>query len=81
MKGLYRVKIEADMYVYAESPEEAESIADDNWWDEIQNLPPDLFSSRQPVNAVPVEWHDAIPYGDDVNDRTCAQILGQVRRD
>ena len=74
-KGLYRVRIEADMYVYADSPEEAESVAEDHWRDELGNLGPDLFASRQPVSAVPGEWCDAIPYGDGVNDRTCEQIL------
>jgi len=81
MKQLWHAEITVSMYVYAETEEEAYDLVSDYGDEEMDNVNSSDWTVWGTVdNTAHLEgdWAESIPYGDDVNDRTCTQILAEI---
>jgi hypothetical protein len=66
MKNLYRVDVSFPMYVLAENPDEAESIAKKNAQDAACDMDLADAIAGPPVtrlDSVPEAWHKGLPWG------------------
>lgn len=81
MKKIYRVSAtyEIEMYVLADSYEEAEDIAEDNVDEELRNgfYKPSFFM-RVPSLEQCLKVQDEIPWGENPEDLTVAQIAAAL---
>ena len=83
---LYKTRITFDMVVFAKTPEEAAEVAVANVTEEADHthLPSRRIVAADMIpvpnwRALPRGWATAMPYGADIDSRTCGDILREQR--
>jgi hypothetical protein len=77
MNKLYRVEISYGIYVLADNDQQAERIATTCLRRNLSECgEPDIICTPiKSLSSVVPEWRDSIPFGDDTQDLTIAQII------
>jgi hypothetical protein len=73
---LYLAEISLTVVVAAENEKEAYRKTYDDLYEIVRNESPDTYEiDVYEVDAVPPDWVDALPYGENPDELTCDQIL------
>jgi hypothetical protein len=73
LSRLFRVVVEVELFVVADSHAEAMLTAVRNVRDEAENRPHIQAEEVEHLDEVPADWRNAYPYGGD-GKRTCGAI-------
>ena len=76
MKKLWTATVEVTMYVWAETAQDAQRVAEHNAGEEVGNG--GAFVTANPTERLLYGWENAIPWGNDDN-RDCATLLAESR--